>query len=267
MNNTNDIEKKLKKVERELKKVRQHLNKQIKIEQQRNKTLKKGYKKPQSADKLKEEFLTIVAHELKTPLTSISGYIEILLDKPEKLTREQKENLKIIQEDVERLKEDIDEILEYTKIQKKIKISKEKINIQDLIQDIISEIKPQADKKNIHLKTDFTKKNPIIKTDKRYLQKIIKNILNNAIKYTNQGSISIKVEKNKQIAHIQIKDTGKGIAKKDQEKIFERFFQVDHTEPGIGLGLTITKTLVEKLKGNIQIKSKPNKGTTCHIEI
>lgn len=222
--------------------------------------------------KLKSNFLANMSHELRTPLIAILGYTEIL--KSEVENHEWNEMISTIMQSGKRLLETLNLILDLSKVEAdKVQINYSEINITEEVNDIVNMMTPVAQKKNLTLKSVIEKETVIAKLDKRLLHSIITNLVNNAIKYTHNGGIlielSIAISKGKKYAMISVIDTGIGIAKEDQETIFDEFRQVSegynrHFE-GAGLGLTIARKFAEKMGGSISLQSEVGKGSTFTV--
>lgn len=216
-------------------------------------------------DRMKSRFIDIVAHELKTPLTAIKTYNELLLkEKLGKLNKLQKEKLEKMAKSIERLTNLVDDMLQIPSIDRKeLELRKEKFYAKDLFEKMLGEIEEiSAEKKQI-IETEIDEKATIF-GDQKLIEKAIKNILINAVKYTPAGGkIRIRVSRNASFSHIQISDTGKGIRKEELEKIFEPFYTGEGG--GVGLGLAIAKNIVESHGGKIWAESMVGKGSTFHI--
>lgn len=238
-----------------------------------NRIIQEQNEKILSADKIKNEFLANISHELRTPLTSIIGFAEILDNGfYGQLNEKQKKYVSDIQASGVHLLGMINEILDISKIEAKAM----KLNILefDLIQnltEVSNIVKPLLNKKNLSFKTVF-EENCFIQADYQKIQQIFYNLLSNAIKYTEEnGKIEIGFKTDNKKVTIWVKDNGIGIAKKYHGKIFGKFVQLGNTltktESSTGLGLTITKELVQLHNGKISLESVVNKGTTFFVEI
>ncbi|HEX9251715.1 MAG TPA: PAS domain S-box protein, partial [Ignavibacteriaceae bacterium] len=222
--------------------------------------------------KLKSNFLANMSHELRTPLIAILGYTEILSTEIEH--QEWNEMISTIMNSGKRLLETLNLILDLSKVEAdKVQINYSEINISEEVNDIVTLLSPIAQKKNLYLKAVVEKENILSKLDKRILHSIVTNLVNNALKYTHSGGVTIDLSLDKSIgknyAVIRVIDTGIGIAKEDQETIFDEFRQVSegynrHFE-GAGLGLTIAKKFAEKMGGNISLQSEAGKGSTFTV--
>ena len=222
--------------------------------------------------KVKSNFLANMSHELRTPLIAILGYTEIL--KTEIEHQEWNDMVSTIMQSGKRLLETLNLILDLSKVEAdKVQINYSEINIAEEINDIVNMLGAVAQKKNLYLKSDLKNEIVLSKLDKRLLHSIITNLVNNAIKYTNKGGITIELgvlnSRGKNYAMIRVVDTGIGIAKEDQETIFNEFRQVsegyNRNFEGAGLGLTIAKKFAEKMGGSISLESEVGKGSTFTV--
>lgn len=222
--------------------------------------------------KLKSNFLANMSHELRTPLIAILGYTEILKSEIEQ--SEWNDMISTIMHSGKRLLETLNLILDLSKVEAdKVQINYSEINLSEEISDIITMFSPAAQKKSLYLKSKIEKDIVLAKLDKRLFHSIITNLVNNAIKYTQKGGVTIELNLIKSnstnYAMIRVIDTGIGIAKEDQETIFDEFRQVSegynrHFE-GAGLGLTIAKKFAEKMGGSISLESEVNVGSTFTV--
>lgn len=225
------------------------------------------------ANKAKNEFLANISHELRTPLNSIIGFSEVLKEGIiGDLNDKQKEYINDIYVSGVHLLGMINEILDISKIESNaMNINYSKFDLNMSINEVINVIKPLSQKKNITLNCDI-KPNIELEADYQKVQQILYNLLSNAIKFTpNNGQISIITEFEDDFIVIKIKDTGIGIDSKYLGKIFGKFVQLHSVytkkESSTGLGLTITKELVELHKGKIYVESKINEGSTFIVKL
>lgn len=226
--------------------------------------LENAYEALKSVDKMKDEFLSMSAHELKTPLTPMISFSQLMLDgKLGELSEEQKEGLEAISLQTKRLLASINKILHLTRLEsKKLEPMPENLQLRDLIQDTVKFMEQSAIQKKIILTQKITEL-PLIKADRDYLRDILTNLVDNAIKFTPEGGkVSIETEEKKNHILVKVKDTGMGIATENIPKLFDKGFQADHSVPGIGLGLHICKKLVEAHGGEIWVETELGKGST-----
>ena len=230
----------------------------------------KAKEKAEELHKLKSNFLSNMSHELRTPMVGILGFIEILENEIEK--PELQKYATFIHEAGNRLMESLNLILNLTKIEtKKMSIELSKIDVIKNIKKTKSTFDKMAADKNIYLIFESTVEQLEAETDEKMFDQIINNLVNNAVKFTEKGGVTVSVNKirNKSYLEIKVKDTGIGIPKDKQEIIWEEFRQVSEgTErvfEGIGLGLTITNNFVNQLGGEIKLKSELGKGSTFAV--
>ncbi len=236
---------------------------------QRTKELAMANEKLKKIDKLKSEFVSAVSHELRTPLTSIKGYAAILMaGKLGAVPEAVKERLGKIDKHSDSLTKLINDLLDISRIESgKAGMKLEKLNLQGVVDEAIDIIAPQIKEKNIQLSKNIPKGLPACLADKAPLERVLTNLLGNAIKFTpEKGKISIKAGENKGFLQIDVSDSGIGITEEDLVSIFEEFYRADNAInqklKGTGLGLPLVKRIVEAHKGKIWARSKPGKGTT-----
>lgn len=236
-------------------------------------TIKKQNEKILAADKLKNEFLANISHELRTPLNAIIGFSEALSMKMfGPLTEKQEEYVTDINASGIHLLGMINEILELSKIEAKaVKLALSRFNLQTSLNEVVNIVRPLANKKKIKLEKD-TKDFCEIDADYQKIQQILYNLLSNAIKFTKEnGEINIGYTYDKKYVTLYVKDNGIGIDMKYKGKIFGKFVQLNNVyskkESSTGLGLTITKELVELHGGKIWFESIVGDGTTFFVRL
>ncbi|GMX58486.1 MAG: hypothetical protein MCSN_1400 [Candidatus Microsyncoccus archaeolyticus] len=229
------------------------------------------YNKIKEIDQMKDEFISMASHELRTPITVIRGYLEMIeTDGQSTLSKDSKEYLSIVNISTERLNTLVEDLLDVSRIEQgRLKMSIQPMNIWPIVEDTVKELKIQADAKGLALTcslegTDF------INADKDRLKQVLINIIGNSIKYTPSGSVEVKaINRDKKIA-IFIKDTGIGMSAKEREGLFNKFYRVKNKKTtdisGTGLGLWITKQIVELMEGTISIDSMEGVGTQVTLE-
>lgn len=229
----------------------------------------------ESASRSKTDFLANISHEIRTPMTAIMGYSDLL--RKDALDKQDKDDaIRTIDQNAAHLLSLIDEILDISKIEAgKFDFELEKVNLSSLLNEVYSLIHVKAVEKNIEL--NFKNKGSIpsfIESDSKRLKQILFNIIGNAIKFTDYGSIDLTVSTNIKTNQlvILVKDTGRGISKQQQRKLFKPFEQGDNSAKrqygGTGLGLVLSKGLAQGMNGDINIiKSQVNVGTTFEILI
>ncbi|WP_371373083.1 ATP-binding protein [Sporomusa aerivorans] len=225
------------------------------------------------ADRLKSEFLAVMSHELRTPLTAIIAFAEILLVEGETLNSLQKEYIQDIFESGHQLLDQINDILNMSKIEAGlIKINYSQTDIRELLRQLMHSISPLVSKKGLRLITEIADDIPRIAADREKVMHILRNLISNAVKFTPVGgTITIaasftRIEGNMPAVEVTIQDTGIGIDREDQKYIFDKFRQADSAEsreyPGSGLGLALARNLVELHGGRIWVESEVGRGST-----
>lgn len=229
--------------------------------------LKVAVAKAESADKLKSAFLATMSHELRTPLNSIIGFTGILLQKlVGPLSLEQEKQLKMVQSSALHLLNLINDVLDISKIEAdQVTIAIEQFEITQVFSQCIEKIQPMAITKGLRLKKNIEHEPLIVVSDKRRVEQILINLLNNAVKFTESGEVVLKSKLDGETIQISVKDSGIGIAKEDVQTLFMPFKQIDtgltRKYEGTGLGLSICKRLVELLGGRIWVESELGKGS------
>lgn len=233
----------------------------------------KAKEKAEESDRLKTEFINNMSHEIRTPMNGILGFSDFL--KKENLSdRKRNYYISIIQNSGYQLMRVIDDILEISKLgTKQVKVSEQEICLNDLLLELFSifDIKAKENKTPLYLKNGLSNKNSIILTDDIKLNKILSNLIENALKFTREGYIEFGYKLKNNLLEIYVKDTGIGIAKNKQKIIFERFSQEEKELSGnfggLGLGLSIAKENTELLGGKISLKSEKGKGAIFFVSI
>ena len=223
-------------------------------------------------ENMRSDFVANVTHELKTPLTSISGFVETLRinDNIDISTRNR--FLGIIETESDRLKRLIDDILLLSFIENKEQESSEDVDIYSVFKEVYELTYTSAKVKDIDIEYNFEHENMIIKSNRDYIKQIFLNLVDNAIKYTpNGGIVTTEVRYDDNYILIKVIDNGIGISKEDKTRIFERFYRVDKARSrdvgGTGLGLAIVKHIVKSLHGTIDVESELNIGTKFIVKI
>ena len=234
-------------------------------------TLNYTKKELAQTDELRRDLLANVSHDLKTPLTMIKGYAEMIRDLNSENVEKRNDNLNVIIEESERLNVLVEDLLTLSKIQSnKDTIVKEKFDLIELINNIVKRYTIYKDTEGYVFEINSPKE-IIINADKKKLEQVIYNLINNAINYTgNDKKIIINVIIDHKV-RVEIKDTGKGINQEDLPHIWEKYYHSKKKHKrnviGTGIGLSIVKTILESHGFKYGVESKKNKGTTFYFEI
>ena len=221
-------------------------------------------------DRMKTEFISTVSHELRTPLTSIKGYVDLILEGDTgPVNKTQEEFLQIVAQSSNRLTQLINDLLDVERIEsEKVFFKKEPVNVVLVIHQVLRTFQKEIEKKGIHLKTGFESEDLVVEGDRERIEQVLANLISNAIKYNRPtGCIGVWVRQENHFIRIDVEDSGIGISEEDQRRLFQKFFRADTSVWGTGLGLAIVKSIVEKLGGEISVKSKLGEGTTVTIRL
>jgi len=253
----------------------------VKKEQKTARKLRLAYEELKKLDRAKSEFVSIASHQLRTPLTAIKGYISMMLEKiygdpPQKM----KKPLENIYASNERLIRLVNDLLNVSRIEAgRMKVEKEKVAIENIVFSVIEELKNTVKEKGIYLKTEKSQKAlPQVSIDRNKIRQVIMNLIDNAIRYTNKGGITVGIKNSESVSaqagkiQIIIKDTGEGMTKEEINHLFESFSRgkagTRFWTEGAGLGLYVAKKFVDMHNGKIWAESPgKEKGSTFYIEL
>ena len=229
--------------------------------------------KLREVDRLKSEFLASMSHELRTPLNSIIGFADVLLEGLDgELNERMEEDVRLIRDSGRHLRELIGDILDMSKIESgRMEMRYEEIDIHQMGHDILANAAPLAEAKNLALHLNISDEVDVIEADRTRLRQVLWNIMGNAIKFTEKGSVTLSVDIEENHLLVGIHDTGIGIEEEHIPIVFEQFRQIDgnlnRSVGGTGLGMPITKKLVELHGGEIWIESVKGQGSTFWFTI
>ncbi len=218
------------------------------------------------------EFVSHLYHELLSPLGSIKGFASTMLADKEMDEETRTEFLNIINDESERLALLIENLLDLSKIEHgQIKVDRQKVQILDIVQEAVSNLNPEYEKKKIELKTDMPQDIPFIFCDRDLILKVMVNLLLNALKFTPEGGrVTISVEKETEKIKVKVSDTGVGIQRKNLPFIFDKFYRAERPtdkKRGTGLGLSIAKEIIKSHGGDIWAESRRGKGSTFYFRL
>jgi signal transduction histidine kinase len=222
-------------------------------------------------DRLKDDFVSLVSHELRTPLTSIRGYIELLLEDGKPETNERR-YLEIVDRNSQRLLELVSDLLFLAQIEAgKLGIERGQVDLSKVVEECIETSSPVADSRGIELAAKVDRV-PRLEGDRARLAQVLDNLVSNGLKFTPSGGrVEVRLSAQDGAALLEVEDTGVGIPTDEQEHLFERFFRssnaTENAIPGTGLGLTITKAIVERHGGRIEVESAESTGTTIRVRL
>jgi signal transduction histidine kinase len=228
--------------------------------------LRESNKNLKQTDVAKSEFLNIVSHELKTPLTAMVAHLDVLDDLKDNLSEQEMHSLEAIRRNASQLRLLISNILEISRMESgKFELARNKLDIKKILLDVTESLEVLAKQKNIKLITKIDEL-PQFEFDDTRISEVMNNLITNAIKFTENGKIIIEARKLDDCVEVKVKDTGIGIPEDKLKNMFEKFYQVDASLSrrygGTGLGLSITKKIVEAHGGKISVESKVGEGST-----
>lgn len=224
-------------------------------------------------DKAKTEFVSLASHQLRTPLSAIGWYSEMLTDGDAgKLNEKQQQYLLEITKGNKRMVELVNSLLNVSRLELgTFVVDPVPTNIVTIAEDCVKELVALLAEKKLKIEEDYDKKIPLINVDPKLTRIIFQNLLSNAVKYTEKGKVSISVSQSDGNVLIKVADTGLGIPRYQQKRMFEKLFRADNVRvsnvEGTGLGLYIVKTVIDNAGGSIRFESKENVGTTFYVKL
>jgi len=235
--------------------------------------IKSAYEQLKELDRMKGEFLSTVSHELRAPLHSISGFMQLLLDEKVEDRATQREVLETVARQTERLTRLINDLLDVSRMESGwLDLQKGPVRMHDVVQEIVAEVRPMAEGKPVTVTDHTTPDLPIVLADQERLAQVIRNLTHNAIKFTPpNGRIGISASVSEGTLVVSVQDSGTGIANEAMRHLFERFYQADASDTrragGTGLGLYICRQIVTAHGGKIWVESELGKGSTFHFSL
>jgi signal transduction histidine kinase len=229
----------------------------------------RSFERLAEANRMKSEFISVVSHQLRSPLSNLRWTIELLNSgKVDSVSEKQLEYFKVLKENSDRMRELISDLLIISRIETaKFPLKKKEFSLVELIKELIKGLEPLAKASNVEVKFEPKADSPKIFADPSQIQLVIENLLDNAIRYIKEkGKVEIKLKRKDGSLYFEIEDTGVGIPEEDQKYIFQKFFRSENVmryqTQGSGLGLYIAKSIIERSGGKIGFKSEENKGST-----
>lgn len=218
----------------------------------------------------RQEFFANVSHELKTPVTYLAGYARVLKEGVYETKREHDQYVEIIENESNRINHLINDLFELSKIEEgRMSLNLEPIDMTEIMENVKQKVQLSAKKKGINIQYDYASNIGFINGDGERLEQIFMNLINNAIRYTEEGFVFVKIYKEFNDIIVSISDTGIGIPEAEISNIFDRFYRVEKSRSrdfgGTGLGLSIVKNLTELHSGTINVSSKEGEGTTVKL--
>jgi two-component system phosphate regulon sensor histidine kinase PhoR len=222
-------------------------------------------------DKMKRDFVAAFTHDLRTPLATVKGYVELVrMDGP--LTEHQKEDLEGVTRAANLMKALIEDLLQLSKLERLEQLVREEINLGEAVESSVSSMKPLAKSKKIEMTLEPAPDNLVIEGNQVLLSRALGNLLDNAIKYTPVGGkVSVQLNQKEEQALVSVIDNGPGIRAKDLPRVFEKFYrarpELDDDVPGTGLGLAIVKSIAEHHYGRVWVESEPDTGSAFTLAL
>lgn len=226
----------------------------------------------QEIDRQRAHFFNVVSHELRTPFTPIKGYVELLRDGVMgPLNPQQQQAVNVISDNLKNALRLLDDLLDLSKLKASgITLKPELFSAKELLDDVARSGKAYVEKSTVTFNTNIAQELPLVYGDMGRIRQVILNLLNNAAKFTDDGSITLSAHANQQKLTVSVKDTGSGLLPEEIPHVFNEFWQsqdIHGTGIGTGLGLAISKYLIEAHDGKIWLDSKKGEGTTVSFEI
>ncbi len=228
-------------------------------------TISKNIRELKETDEFRKELISNVSHDLRTPIASIQGYAETLILKKDQLDpEEQSKYLGIIYSSCDKLKKLVSDLFDLSKLQtNQVKLNAEKFSIAELISDIANKYRIISQKKGISINAFLPTENPIVEADITLIDRVLQNLIDNAIKFCKEGDyVNIRISTDqKGIVEISVADSGEGIKPDELPYIFERYYKSKQYSESTGLGLAIVKKIIDLHHSVIEVTSQPGKGT------
>lgn len=222
------------------------------------------------ADRLKDEFVALISHDLRTPLTSITGYVELALE--EELTDDVRGFLEVVERNSERLLVLVNDLLFVARLQAgELTLERDDVDLAEVVREAVTALEPRAAAKSITL-TCVLDAVPAVHADRGRVQQVLDNLVSNALKFTPEGGVvNVSLAERDGFVRLEVTDSGIGISADDQRRLFQRFFRagsaVERQLPGTGLGLYISRVITEAHQGSLSVRSELDRGSTFRLEL
>jgi signal transduction histidine kinase len=230
--------------------------------------------KAKSLEEERDEFISVVSHELRTPITIAEGTlsnVSLMMSRPNIAKKILSNNVTMAHEQVIFLAKMVNDLSTLSRAERGVADAEEEIDVRTMINDLFSEYSPQAAKKNLHFDLDLGAKLGSVMASRLYLHELLQNFITNSIKYTKEGGITVSARHKDDVVTFEVKDTGIGISKADQEKVFKKFYRSEDYRTretgGTGLGLYVATKLAKKLSTTIHLTSRLNHGSAFSFSI
>jgi signal transduction histidine kinase len=227
----------------------------------------------ETANRAKSDFLNVMSHELRTPLNAVLGYAELMEAEVDgELSEKHRRYVERMKRSAVHLRDMVDEVLTFERMEGgRETVSYESMDLRQVVEEAVGFLEPDAAARGLTLRMDLPPEPLEVRSDPPKVRQILLNLLGNAVKFTDEGEVSVSLEAASNQAVVRVRDTGIGIDPKHLDRVFDPFWQVDasstRTAGGTGLGLTITRRLVELLGGTIQVESRPGEGSTFTVRL
>lgn len=223
-------------------------------------------------EQIRSDFLANISHELRTPLTAMQGFLEALQDGLVEDEQDRNKYIQVIYQETRHMNRLVDDLMDLVKLEnREVSLYKAPVDIEEILHKVAFALHKEADKNNNRVIVTAAEKLPKLYADKHRITQILKNLLHNALKFTENGVVELAAVQEGTMLKVRVADTGTGIAKDDLERIWERFFKGDRvrskSNKGTGLGLAIVKELVELHNGSIAVESEVGKGTVFTLTL
>lgn len=230
--------------------------------------------KAKSLEEERDEFISVVSHELRTPITIAEGTIsnvQVMMDRPNIAKKTLEDGINTAHEQVIFLAKMVNDLSTLSRAERGVADAEEEIDVKTLVNDLFGEYSPQAAKKDLHFNLDIGSHLGSVMASRLYLQELLQNFITNSIKYTKEGSVTLRAHRKDDVLTFEVKDTGIGISKTDQAKVFKKFYRSEDYRTretgGTGLGLYVAVKLAKKLGTSINLTSRLNHGSSFSFEL